>query len=772
VLPTGGGKTLTYLLPLLDERRHSHVQSAALVVTPTISLMTDMVASIDDLYRAEHHWDLKAHDYNSNVSDDRRRLILEEFRRGDVDLLFVSPETMLRSYFLSQVLRVADRIAFFVVDEAHLVADWGRQFRPDFQRLGYVRRRLLEANPSIRTHLMSVTVSHETEELLRRVFDVDDALWRTARHCPLREEAFISVEDAGQTREASLAWLRGHLTELELPALVYVTVREHAELLAREIRERGLRAAAYHGETPPEERELVVRQWRDSELDVVVGTSAFGLGIDKPNVGTVVHLCLPESLDRLYQEIGRAGRDGRRCGAFLVSVGEDVGIARGNSLKLLTIEKLIGRWGTLLAKGVEIGWEGPDPIYLLNESSVPSYWRPELGLVDARGHNQLWNQCALNFLQRCGFVEYRGSVLSAVRGRIRRVPDQDELSRFDVLGEHLAKSEPETELAISLRRWSKDRRGPIEAIAADIEQLATSGFFEIHERQHGSLFRVDVRFVRHEVGTEDQLGRLREIELNRARRSMDQAIHYARGSDRSQCLRRPFAETYDVPFGRCGNCEVCVQHGWSATAAYRSTPPRPWDREDSPVRGALAGKEPEHVVFEPQLAERHPAGQLRLVPVLAYCGVKQFVVPAGWNQRGIGVLHTLESVWEDRALLERLPTAMYIPSQLSPNHFRGLVGRITRLVSERFFTMQTPVIWVIDRGYVAMTGGERSFLENRQTYNWEARVLVEEAITRDGYRYDPRDSLNVELKRTGWPHSSLTPVESDDRRGYWIEVRE
>lgn len=316
VMPTGYGKSAIYQVPAL--LLHRRQQRPTVVVSPLISLQEDQ---LDGLRAAAGPGGAVA--VNSSHSAAEQERAWQAVESGGAAFLFLAPEQLAKP---STVERIAAlNVALFVVDEAHCVSSWGHDFRPDYLRLGEVRERL--GNPA--TAALTATASPPVrEEILARLGMADPLVLVHGFDRPnIRLEVLRHHED----KEKRRAVVR-QVTELggagRGPGLVYAAKRKDTEKYAARLARNGLRAAAYHAGRTPTERELVHQQFLDGGLDVVVATTAFGMGIDKPDVRFVVHADIPESLDSYYQQIGRAGRDGRPALAVLHYRSEDLGLRR------------------------------------------------------------------------------------------------------------------------------------------------------------------------------------------------------------------------------------------------------------------------------------------------------------------------------------------------------------------------------------------------------------------------------------------------------------
>lgn len=308
VMPTGSGKSAIYQVPTLL------TGGVTLVVSPLIALQDDQLAAI------EEHGAGTAVAINSGLRAAERRRGWAAVDRHDANFVFVSPEQLANDDVVGRLTRA--EVSLIVVDEAHCVSAWGHDFRPDYRRLGEVFRRLGAAIPIVAlTATASVVVRRDIVDRLglRDPVVVVTSFDRPNLH--LAVERHLSPKDK---QRAVLDAVPG----LPSPGLLYVATRKEAESYAEALRDKGIRAASYHAGMAPADRDEVHASFRDDQYEVVVATSAFGMGIDKPNVRFVAHASIPDSLDSYYQQIGRAGRDGEDALALLFYRPEDLGLAR------------------------------------------------------------------------------------------------------------------------------------------------------------------------------------------------------------------------------------------------------------------------------------------------------------------------------------------------------------------------------------------------------------------------------------------------------------
>lgn len=300
LLPTGGGKSLTFQVPAMV------FEGITVVVTPLISLMKDQV---DNLRAAG----IRAVCLHSGLSRAEHRLALDRCRLGKAKLMYVSPEKLQSATFIDQ-LRSMD-VSFLVVDEAHCISQWGYDFRPSYLKISLIR----ELFPDIPVLALTASATPVVvDDIMDKLGFKDRNVY--ARSFSRDNLSYIVRNDFDKERR-----LINVLTNTSGSAIVYVRSRRRTREIADMLVRNGISADYYHAGLDATEKNEKQNNWKSDGVRVMVATNAFGMGIDKPDVRTVVHYDIPSSLEEYYQEAGRAGRDGKEAFAVLLVSRADKG---------------------------------------------------------------------------------------------------------------------------------------------------------------------------------------------------------------------------------------------------------------------------------------------------------------------------------------------------------------------------------------------------------------------------------------------------------------
>ncbi|MER6072740.1 protein DpdF [Streptomyces sp. NPDC001817] len=404
-LPTGHGKTPVALAGAMLAGRNSGV---SLMVVPTVVLAIDMERRVRELLsRRDPGAVHKRYAYFGELNEADKEQMRSDIAAGRQALVIASPEAVVAG--LSKALRDAAQdghLNYVILDEAHLVEQWGNEFRSEFQSLAAPHRAWREIalkGRAPRTVAMSATLTEQQVTTLRDLFGSGEhtkVVWASE----LRSEPAYFLNAFDSEEERSAAVLKA-VVRLPKPMVLYTTQKKHATEWAETLRAAGMhRVAVVHGDVNDAGRRRALEGWSGhtshgavaTEYDVVVGTSAFGLGVDLDDVRSVVHACVPETVDRYYQEVGRGGRDGSPSIAYLASAPGDHGTAQSlNSQKILMADTAWGRWRAMFTKGQHLHANR----YLLDLTLRPP--RMPVGYATHKD----WNVRLLNLMDRMGMIK-------------------------------------------------------------------------------------------------------------------------------------------------------------------------------------------------------------------------------------------------------------------------------------------------------------------------------------------------------------------------------
>ena len=394
-LPTGSGKSLVGQAPALVQLEDGQI---TVFVVPTVALALDQERAMQALFTKKdptrQPWRLA---WYGGLSKEDRAGIRQRLRNGTQRILFSSPEAITTS-LLGAVSDAAANgmLKYFVIDEAHLVTQWGDAFRPSFQALAGLRSSLLRVAPKgFRTLLLSATFTEETVDTLANLFGPPERVQMvSAVHLRPEPQYWFYKAESAQHKEIRVLEALRHAPR---PFILYVTKREEVARWGQVLAKNGLqRIASFDGGTPDKERLRIITDWAANRLDGIVATSAFGVGLDKNDVRTIIHATIPETLDRYYQEVGRGGRDGQASVSLLVFDDSDWELPKRLATPAIISNELgFSRWESM--------WRSRRP------TSDDNLWGLDMesvreGLSGSSDENVKWNLRTLILMARAGLI--------------------------------------------------------------------------------------------------------------------------------------------------------------------------------------------------------------------------------------------------------------------------------------------------------------------------------------------------------------------------------
>lgn len=546
LLPTGGGKSITFQVPALA------LDGLTIVVTPLISLMKDQVDNL-----RQHN--IKAIYLHSGLSRAENRLAIDRCKYGKVRLLYVSPEKLQSERFVDE-LRFLD-IRLIVVDEAHCISQWGYDFRPSYLRINSLRTLFPDApilaltasaTPEVADDIMT-RLQFRSRNLFSRSFSRDNISY---------------IVRNGDDKEQQLLRILNATTG---SAIVYVRSRRRTREIAELLTKNGFTADFYHAGLAPEDKNDKQNRWKDDQIRIIAATNAFGMGIDKPDVRTVIHYDLPSSLEEYYQEAGRAGRDGLPSYAVLLASPSDKARLTRRISEQFPPKDLIRRIYELAGNFVEVAvGDGYNQVY---EFNFPLFCK-QFDIRPTEAHS------ALRLLTQAGYFEYIEEL--STRSRLMVL-----LTKHELYGIRLDE-ETDRIFQLILRTYSglfADYVYISEAVIARRTELSEQSVYE-------ALLRLTRMHVIHYIPrkstpylyytTSRELPRY--IELPRSvyedmRARLEQRISAMKqfAFDTFECrvntMLRYFGES---PLQTCGKCDVCRK-----TARINRQPTTPISLHDS-----------------------------------------------------------------------------------------------------------------------------------------------------------------------------------------------
>ena len=410
LMPTGGGKSLTFQVPALAQ------EGVCIVITPLIALMKDQVEHL-------RHKGITAAAIYSGMSRDTIVTTLENCIFGGVKLLYISPERISSDLFQIKLKHM--KVSFITVDEAHCISQWGYDFRPSYLQIAVIRKLV----PNVPILALTATATPDViDDIQERLGFTEKNVFRMS----FERKNLAYVVRQAEDKEAEMVHI---LQSIPKTAIVYCRSRKRTKEVAQLLMQYGISATWYHAGLEPAVKDQRQSEWQHDKVRVMVATNAFGMGIDKADVRVVVHMDCPSSLEAYFQEAGRAGRDGQKAYAVLLYNGHDNRTLQKRVEDTFPPKEYVQQVYEHLAYFYQIG---------VNSGEGCTFEFPIDKFCATFKHFPIRANAALILLQRAGYIDYEPNPDN--NARVRFLLRRDDLYRLDSL------SEKENDVVISLLR--------------------------------------------------------------------------------------------------------------------------------------------------------------------------------------------------------------------------------------------------------------------------------------------------------------------------------
>ena len=400
-LPTGGGKSL------ITQTMAYQQQGLKIVIVPTVSLAIDQVRNAKN--NIKHNADNEIFCYYSGIELERKNALKNAIKNETARLLFISPEALIRNTEFVSMINEANAKKYLknlIIDEAHIVIEWGDFFRVDYQCLEPWRNELLAINSQLRTVLLSATYTKVAVVKLKQMFASTDK-WIEVRCDALRKEPRYLLVKAKSYLDKKHKMVE-LVKKLPHPMVVYINSPKEAEEIKKELIAVGLdNLETFTGNTKSAEREKIIKDWTDNKIDLIIATSAFGVGVDKGDVRTILHLYIPDTPNQYYQELGRGGRDGLvSLSVMCINPVDDIDSAYGRMNVVLKPETIWKRWVYM--------YKSPKTSWFKGMITIDTSVKPKEGVNDDGNALDIqWNVYVILLLRRHNLISIKSMVYDA-----------------------------------------------------------------------------------------------------------------------------------------------------------------------------------------------------------------------------------------------------------------------------------------------------------------------------------------------------------------------
>lgn len=532
LLPTGGGKSICFQIPAMMK------EGICLVISPLIALINDQVQNLQNL-------DIKTIALTGGLKSDEISVLLDNCKFGNYKFIYLSPERLQTEWILERIKQLP--ISMIAIDEAHCVSQWGHDFRPSYLKIS-----------NLKLHFSKIPFIALTASATKRVQD-DVILQLGLKNTAIFKKSFKRDNIAYYVIEAEdkLFMLEQILNKNPEPSIIYVRNRKSCLDISSQLQSLGFRSTYYHGGLSVKEKEKNMQIWMSEEAQVIVATNAFGMGIDKANVKTVIHIQLPENLENYYQEAGRAGRNEEKAYAILLTSTYDKLNAENQFISVLPDKDFLNNMFIKLCNYFQIAYgEGIENRFTFNLNQFCNKYQFPI----IKTYN------ALQFLDRQGIVTLSQEFSEKVT--VQFIISSKEVIRYISLNKReepiilaLLRTYPgihELPASINLNFIAKKAETTEYIVNSLLLQLKDKGIIDYQAKSNDTSIIFNV--IREDNRTINSVSKYLEIQNNLKRNQLNSVIEYT--FENSNCKSKFILNYFEEKIiDDCGICSYCISKG-------------------------------------------------------------------------------------------------------------------------------------------------------------------------------------------------------------------
>ena len=529
LMPTGGGKSITFQVPAMI------MDGICLVVSPLVALMKDQVINLQNK-------GIKALALTGGISSDEIIDLLDNCQYGNYKFLYLSPERLQNDWILERIKNLP--INLIAIDEAHCISQWGHDFRPAYLKIS----KLKEYFPNIAFLALTASATKRVQEdIITQLQLKNPAIYTKSFARENLAYMVFNVED-------KLHLMEQILKKNPQPSIIYVTNRKACSETVKQLETLGFSATYYHGGLSPKDKESHMKMWMDEKVQIIVATNAFGMGIDKANVKTVIHLHIPPNLENYYQEAGRAGRNGEKAFAILLTNSSDVIHVEAQFLSILSDKTFLNLVFIKLCNYFQIAYgEGIDEKFSFNINHFCTKYNFSVLKV--------YN--ALQFLDRQGIISLSQEfsekltlqfiIPSKEVIRYMSLNPQDEEVILTILRTNPGVYEAQSSINSSL--IAKKSNSEENKVMAILHKLNEKGIIELHAKNNDAT--ITFNEVREDERTISRVAKYLEAQNELKTEQLKSVLHYIKEEKicKNKLLLNYFGEIVKED---CGVCSYCI----------------------------------------------------------------------------------------------------------------------------------------------------------------------------------------------------------------------